>query len=123
MDEKKILVVDDEYVTRAMVEDMLTARGYTIVTAPDGARAIDRAVWERPDLILLDIVLPDRDGFSVLAELKKNETTRDIPVIFLSALSRSQAFDSEAVVAFIHKPINTEELLSAISSAIGRTAG
>lgn len=82
---QKVLVVDDEHFNRKMLSDILRA-DYTVVLAKNGEQAIERALSHQPDLILLDIVMPGHSGYEVLERLKSNPFTRDIPVIFISAL-------------------------------------
>ena len=86
--QQKILFVEDEEALQTSLCSALKEAGYTAVSAYDGESAIALAERERPDLILLDIILPRRSGFEVLEELKSNETTRDIPVIVLTNLER-----------------------------------
>jgi PleD family two-component response regulator len=83
----KILVVDDEPFNVDYLEQELDDRGYQTVRAANGQEALDQVVAENPDLILLDIMMPVMDGFSVLAQLKAESQTRDLPVIVISAMS------------------------------------
>ncbi len=115
----KILIIDDEYLTLAMLEDILSLHGYKTVTANNADSGLMEALHEHPDLIILDIILPDRDGFSLLSDLKKNKRTKDIPVILLSALSESHSIKTDQVAAFIHKPVVQQELLSELKRLIG----
>ncbi|MCL2485930.1 MAG: diguanylate cyclase [Endomicrobia bacterium] len=92
MDMKKInsvLVADDEDMNRKILSGILSPE-YTVYTASDGRMALEMALEHRPDLILLDIIMPELNGFEVLAELKKSEVTQDIPVIFISGLDSSR---------------------------------
>src|SRR5947207_10287406 len=82
---KKILAVDDERHIVRLVQVNLERDGYTVVTAYDGKEALEKVQSERPDLIVLDVMMPYMDGFEVLQNLKKNPETRDIPVIMLTA--------------------------------------
>jgi DNA-binding response OmpR family regulator len=83
---KKILVIDDEPIVIRMATDALKARGFTVISAPNGYEGLIAARGEKPDLILLDIVMPDLDGHEVLSRLRKDDRTKDIPVIHLSAI-------------------------------------
>lgn len=83
---KKILVIDDEPMVIRMASDALTARGFEVVSAPNGYEGLIAARQLKPDLILLDVVMPDLDGHEVLARLRKDEKTKNIPVIHLSAV-------------------------------------
>jgi len=90
MSEKKILIVEDDVMIRSMYEAKLKQEGYFIFTADSGTQAIDLAIKERPDIILLDIILPQLDGFSVLQEIRNSDTMKDIPVIMLTNLGTSE---------------------------------
>lgn len=87
---KKILVIEDELNLRKSIEDILSSEGYTVFTASDGEEGLQRAVSETPDLVLLDLILPKKDGFSVLKELRENDVTAKIPVIVLSNLGEME---------------------------------
>ena len=116
LQKKTILVVDDEPRNRKLVRGLLTAEGYQVVEAPDGQVALEMA-QSGPDLILLDIMMPVLDGLETCRRLKEDQETRDIPVLFLSALP-----ESETKVAgfrlggldYIGKPFDREELLARI---------
>jgi DNA-binding NtrC family response regulator len=115
----RILVVDDTPNNVALLEDMLTARGYQVATASDGEQALARANAEAPDLVLLDVMMPGPDGFEVCKRLRANGATRDIPVIFLTALDdtfdKVRAFSAGAV-DFVTKPFRSEELLARVGT-------
>src|SRR5213592_2896200 len=85
----KILVVDDEIYIVHILDFSLGMEGYEVITALDGEQAVERAVAEKPDLIVLDIMMPKLDGYETCRILKKEATTRDIPVILLSAKGRN----------------------------------
>lgn len=114
-----ILVVDDSKPIAEYVQVVLEERGYKTITANNGSQAIVMAVEYRPDLILLDIMMPDVDGYAICGQLKADRKTRDIPVIFLSALNsqfdKIKAFKSGAV-DFVTKPIQVEELTARVKS-------
>ncbi len=84
----KILVVDDEAYSRTLSKTILEKNGYQVVQASNGKEALRKAETEKPDLILLDIVMPDMTGFDVCKRLRKQQKTRFIPIIMFSALSR-----------------------------------
>ena len=115
----RILVVDDTPNNVTLLEDMLTARGYDVTTATDGAQALARAATEVPDLVLLDVMMPGLDGFQVCERLRADGATRDIPVIFLTALDdtfdKVRAFSAGAV-DFVTKPFRSEELLARVGT-------
>jgi DNA-binding response OmpR family regulator len=114
---KKILVVDDEDDILHFLELVLREKGYDIVTASGGHEALTRAQVERPDLILLDIMMPQMDGWEVLKLLRVDEDTAQIPVAMLSA--RTEAKDrvqglQEGAVDYICKPFSLHELVGKI---------
>jgi|TARA_B100000315_G_scaffold228506_1_gene237249 DNA-binding response OmpR family regulator len=120
----KILVVDDEAEVVLRLKNMLTAKGYSVVTAFDGKQGLDMALAEKPDLILLDIVMPKKDGFKVLGEIRLSEITKDIPVILLSAKSQTDfLFEGKRLMAtdYLIKPIEVEKLLKYIRRYLSLT--
>src|SRR5687767_8187705 len=117
--EKSIVVVDDTPENLHLLADMLSAQGYRIRLAPNGERALATVQKEKPDLILLDIIMPEMDGFDVCRHLKSDERFADIPVIFISALN--EAFDkvtafSIGAVDYITKPFQIEEVLARVQT-------
>ncbi|AMV73123.1 response regulator [Desulfuromonas carbonis] len=113
--EKKVLLVDDHQSVLRLLETILRLRGYQVVYASDGVEGIEMAQKERPDLILLDVMMPNLDGFKACRMLKEDPATREIPVIFLSA--RNEKADAETgrragAVAFVHKPFKSQEIFS-----------
>jgi DNA-binding response OmpR family regulator len=87
---KKILFIEDESALHKALGEILKQEGYEMVSAFDGEAGLEMAEKEKPDFILLDLVLPKIHGFDVLKELKKNEETKDIPVIILTNLENMQ---------------------------------
>lgn len=86
---KKILFVEDEESLQKVIKETLETNGYSVISASDGEGGIQLAQKEKPDLILLDLILPKKDGFEVLSELKKSSDTAVIPVIVLTNLEGS----------------------------------
>ncbi len=82
---RRVLVVDDERAIRLLCRVNLVAAGMDVLEAADGREGVDLARSERPDLVLLDVMMPDLDGWTVARELAANEETRDIPIVFLTA--------------------------------------
>ena len=116
---KKILVVDDEPMVIRMVTDALTARGFTVISAPNGYEGLIAARGEKPDLILLDVVMPDLDGHEVLARLRKDERTKAIPVIHLSAVGdfdKQLKAMEDGSADYITKPIKPAELADRVEA-------
>ena len=118
MNEKKILIVDDERDALFILEKELIARGYSIVATDNGREALDLAKSEHPDLIILDIWMPDMDGSELAARLKEDLITKDIPIIFLTCLlQRREGEEQGRVVAgnvLIAKPYDIRALSTEI---------
>src|SRR5205085_1406754 len=116
-----ILVADDEPVNLALIKRRLEWEHYEIHTAEDGGQAVEAARRVRPDLIILDVMMPVLDGLQACRLLKEDPATRDIPVIFLSAID-----DTDAIVGglssgaddYISKPFRVEELIARVAVAI-----
>lgn len=112
---KKILAVDDERHIVRLVQVNLERAGYEVVTAFDGKDALEKVASEQPDLVVLDVMMPYMDGFEVLQNLRKNPSTRDLPVIMLTA--KAQDADvfrgwQSGVDCYLTKPFNPMELIS-----------
>lgn len=112
---KKILAVDDERHIVRLVQVNLERAGYQVVTAFDGREALEKVEFENPDLVVLDVMMPYMDGFEVLQTLRKNQSTRDLPVIMLTA--KAQDADvfrgwQSGVDCYLTKPFNPMELIS-----------
>ena len=116
--DKVILIVEDAFdnreIMRTVVEDVL---GYSVVAVRDGAAALQAIAEHRPDLILMDLMMPVLDGFQVINEIKSNPQTANIPVLAVSALSRTN--DRERAIAYgaadyVTKPFDIDELTSMI---------
>ena len=114
-----ILVVDDTTTNLDLLEDLLSMEGYAVRPVPSGALALQAATAVPPDLILLDINMPKMDGYEVCRHLKADPRTRDIPVIFLSALSggidKVTAFDVGGI-DYVTKPFQLEEVIARIET-------
>jgi len=92
-DKKKILLVEDDKMISSMYQTKLELEGYSVLVAENGAQAINLALAEKPDLILLDIILPQLDGFSVLRQLRSTDITRNTPIIMLTNLGTDEDKD------------------------------
>jgi DNA-binding response OmpR family regulator len=117
----KILVVDDEAKKVKLMEALLVPRGYTVVKAYNGEEALQQVQWQRPDLILLDVMMPVMDGFEVCRRLKDNAETCLIPVVIMTALGQVQDRIKGIEAGaddFLTKPINRDELLARIRSSL-----
>jgi DNA-binding response OmpR family regulator len=117
----RILVIEDERAMRTALNDILTCEGYRVLIAGDGATGLDRALKEKPDLILLDIMLPKVDGFALCAELRRLSSS--VPVLMLTAKSqvedRVTGLDAGAD-DYLVKPFSTRELLARVRALLRR---
>ncbi len=113
MTPSEVMIVDDNPANLKLLEDMLLQQGYEVCSFPLGRLALAAAAKHPPDLILLDINMPEMNGYEVCERLKSNQALSDIPIIFLSALNETedkmQAFRSGAV-EYISKPFHFEEV-------------
>ncbi len=118
----KILVIEDEATLQKALNDVLDSEGYVVVSALDGVKGVELAKEEKPDLILLDIILPKMDGFEVLKELKKNKETKDVPVIILTNLSDldniQRALDLGATTYLVKADFHLDDVLKKIESVL-----
>ena len=112
--QKTILVVDDEAPIRELLRQSLEAEGYLVGEAADGMEAIARVKTEKPDLIILDVMMPAIGGFDVAAVMKNNPSTMDIPIIILSIVEDKERGYRLGIDRYLTKPINTEALLQNI---------
>jgi adenylate cyclase len=117
----KILVVDDTPKNVKLLADLLTVKGYTVVTAPSGAEALRQVEAENPDLVLLDVVMPEMSGYEVCRKIRENPGTGILPVVMVTALDPSEerikGLDAGAD-DFLTKPINQAELLARVKSLL-----
>jgi len=116
-----LLIVDDTLINLSILFDFFNDKDFRMLSATNGSTALRRAEQTKPDLILLDIIMPDMDGFEVCRRLKRQADTRDIPVIFMTALSGSQdkiqGFKLGAV-DYITKPFEYEEVLARVNTQL-----
>lgn len=114
-----VLIVDDNPINLGTLFDFLTASGFKVLVAEDGQSAIEKANYARPDVILLDVIMPGIDGFETCRRLKANDSTQEIPVIFMTALSQTavvvKGFELGAV-DYITKPTQQEIVLARIAT-------
>ena len=118
----KILLVEDNELNRDMLSRRLTRKGYDVETAVDGQEALDKAVSDSPDIILLDMGLPVIDGWEAARRLKESGDTDSIPIIALTAFAMSEDRDKALAAGcndFDTKPIELDRLLGKIETLLG----
>lgn len=118
---KKILVIDDEPQILLMVSTRLKANGYEVETAFSGEQGLLRAKKEKPDLILLDHVMPEMDGDEVLARLKQDPGTKPIPVVMFTADAKRvkvAAYQARGAADCLYKPFLSEDLLAKVQEVL-----
>ena len=121
---RRILIVDDEPSVRAMIHAAIKVRGgrYQVIEAANASEAVASAHAERPDLVLLDVALPDNDGFWVCRELKNSPATAHIPIIMLTAMSLQSDRELAAEVGadgYVVKPFSPRALLDLLDERLG----
>lgn len=114
----RVMAVDDDPVIRGLLEVNLEMEGHVVVTAIDGQDALDKVQADPPDLILLDVMMPNVNGWQVAEALKADESTRDIPVVFLSA--RAMEADVRkgtelGVQSYVTKPFDPIDLMELVN--------
>ena len=120
---KKILFIEDELGLQKSMNDILVPNGYTVVQAFDGETGLKQAIDEKPDLILLDLILPKKDGFEVLTTLKEQAETKEIPVIVLTNLEGAEevekALSLGATTYLVKANYSLEEVLQKMNTVLG----
>jgi DNA-binding response OmpR family regulator len=116
-DRKRILVVDDSRTAQMMTTMIINKGSYDVLTASDGEEGVQKATLEKPDLILMDVMMPKMDGFEACRRLRSQEATKNIPVIIVT--TRGEAVNVEigyevGCTDYVTKPINSAELLAKI---------
>ncbi|MFQ6038842.1 MAG: two-component system response regulator [Candidatus Aminicenantales bacterium] len=118
---KKILVVDDDQVTLEALNRVLATAGYAVLTASRGEDALRLAREENPDVVILDILMPDMDGGDVASALRSEPILETVPIIFLSSLitkKEEQSSDRKDSISFVSKPYDRKDLLKRIEDLL-----
>ena len=124
---KRVLVIEDDETARRLLEDYLTARGYDVVAATNGADGLDLARESKPDVVLCDVLLPRKSGFEVCFELKRRSAERPPPVVLMSAILQGgadQRYAKEGVHAdaYFVKPFPMSTMVSRIEQLLDAKA-
>ena len=118
----KILIVDDSPTEMHILKSAVEAHGHVVITAEDGELGVERAISEKPDLILMDVVMPGMNGFQATRRISKNAETASIPIVMVT--TKDQRTDKEwglrqGATAYLVKPIKKQELVEKIDSLLG----
>ncbi|MBC5768041.1 response regulator [Ramlibacter albus] len=116
----KVLIVDDAVVDRQNLERIVSGAGHRVVCAESGEQAVASARSERPDLILMDVNMPDLDGFAATRQLKSDAATRDIPVVFVTGKNQKADIAWGRMLGargYIGKPYSAEQILAQLAAA------
>lgn len=128
MDETKILVVDDDPDAVEFASAVMEEAGYAVVTAPDGVQGLEKAREEKPDLVILDVQMPERDGFTVFADMRKDPDLKDIPVVMLTGIADKVSipfsakdmgeYIGEEPQAYVEKPVDPDMLTKTVRQVL-----
>ncbi|MCL4265458.1 MAG: response regulator [Anaerolineae bacterium] len=116
-----VLVVDDEDMTRKLLRLMLERDGFTILEAEDGQQALEVIAESKPDIVILDVMMPNMDGFTTCQELRSQPETATLPIILLSARSQTEAVQAgleSGADRYMTKPISKPELVQTITELL-----
>ncbi len=121
---KRILVIEDDRSLQSALTEMVGQAGYEVSSALDGEEGLQKAIEIKPDLILLDIILPKKDGYEVLQQVKKNEQTKDIPVLILTNLEEvdnvRKALDLGATTFMVKSDFSLKDVMTKIEEALAK---
>src|SRR2546430_17388726 len=117
----RILIVEDELPMRTGLEDTLAAEGFRVISASDGERGLERALKEKPDLILLDVMMPKLDGFALCTELRRLGHTMPVVMLTAKGMVRDRVSGLDAGADdYLIKPFSTDELLARVRALLRR---
>ena len=121
MPKKKVLVVDDTAAHLQHLAEIVSTAGYHVITATSGREAIEKSRAEKPNMIFLDIVMDDLDGFGACREITRSEETKDIPVVFVS--TKNQRADKlwaekQGAKALLSKPVESAQIVDSLDTYI-----
>lgn len=122
MEKKRLLVVEDDGVLQAALKDFLIAENFEVTCALDGEEGVVAAISQKPDLILLDIILPKKDGYSVIKEVRANEATKRIPIVLLTNLGSlndvEKALELGATTYLVKADYKLEEVVAKVKEIL-----
>lgn len=121
----KVLIADDEPNIVISLEFLMKREGYEVTVVRDGQQALDAIVRDRPDLVLMDVMMPVKSGFEVCQEVRGIEAVKDTPILMLSAKGRDADIAkgmAMGATAYITKPFSTREMASKVRDLLGRPA-
>jgi twitching motility two-component system response regulator PilH len=118
---KRVMVVEDSPTNLRLITELLEKEGYQVITAVDGEEALEKAVSQKPDLMVLDIILPKKNGFQVCRQLKTSPDTKDIKIIMLT--SKTQDSDrfwglKQGADGYMTKPFDHDELVANVANLL-----
>jgi CheY-like chemotaxis protein len=119
---RKILLVDDSETVLQMEQMILAERSYDLITARDGEEGVAKAVESKPDLILMDVVMPKMNGFEAVKRIRDHQSTRSIPVVMVTSKAEAQSMEAGYLSGcndYIVKPIDDLELLTKVKNLLG----
>jgi DNA-binding response OmpR family regulator len=119
---KKLLLVDDSETVLMMEQMVLGRERYHLLMARDGQEAVETAIRERPDLILLDVMMPRMNGFEACVALRANEVTKDVPIILVTTRSEGENVEAgfrHGCTDYVNKPFSAPELVAKVRTALG----
>ena len=119
MANRKVLVVDDSPVDLENLKSILAETGWVVLTAKDGTESLARAKAEKPDVIFMDVIMPEMDGFEACRRLRQDSTTKDIPIVFVT--SKNQKADRvwaqmQGAKALVAKPYTKDQIIEQLNS-------
>lgn len=116
---RRVLICDDDASVRSVIGSMLESQGYEVVMAGSGKQAVERTASQHPDAILMDIMMPDMDGWQTMAALKENPESRDVPVIITSVLRpATEGPSGESIPAWVQKPVDETKLARTLEQVL-----
>lgn len=119
MAQKKIIIIDDDVDLVELLKTRLELQGYSVCFAYDGEEGMSKIQLEKPDLIILDVMLPKKDGYTIFREIKYKDDLKNIPIIVLTAKDKmEEMFAMEGLRQFVVKPFSSDELIRKVKAAL-----